>query len=619
MKQTDSVLIRERVSKFYLYLISFLGLFVVISSLFSFQSPSEPFIFLLLAIFIGVTEYSPVPVGKVVSALSFPLVYAMNEKFGIHTTIVAYACIMVVVSLLLRRPVRMVLFNPALLVISLALAKLFTHELSFVIVTGAEMPILLHKLTILFIFTAFYYLFNNIIIDLMLFIRPQLYTWRHWRQKTVPIALVASFSFLYASLMEMLGSQNRGASDVFTFLFFFSPLIAISLIGSSYVRIQKEKNRLKGLFSITTELNRILPSGKLNQIKGVLRGFLETGACALWMKANGDWTLLMKDGRVHADVPFSSEMQAQFEGISQTVVFPNRKLGKVPGDEFFDDVIRCLVYCPLLVENEMVGIFAVGRSRTTSFTPEEVQSLATLANQLASLLKTRILISEQEKRVILEERNRIAREIHDGIAQSLAGAVFQLESAQRKYIDKPKEMKHAVEESTRKLRVSLRDVRKSIYALRPYPTERLGLKQAIMEKVQSLKQEYGLEIGYHERGRPEQLGLMVEKVIFDTVQESLQNIVKHAKANKIEILLSYQRDHTLLKVMDDGVGFSLFETMIKAKHEPHYGILHMNEQAEKLGATLQIDSRPGKGTEIMLLIPKLEERGEENDPGYVSG
>ena len=96
------------------------------------------------------------------------------------------------------------------------------------------------------------------------------------------------------------------------------------------------------------------------------------------------------------------------------------------------------------------------------------------------------------------------------------------------------------------------------------------------------------------RGRSRKLSFTKERVIFDTLQESLQNIIKNLKADKVDILLSYQREHVLLKVKDNGIGFSLFESMIKAKHEPHYGILHMNEQAEQLGAALQIDSSQEK-------------------------
>ncbi|MBW9235206.1 hypothetical protein JQK62_23925, partial [Leptospira santarosai] len=96
-------------------------------------------------------------------------------------------------------------------------------------------------------------------------------------------------------------------------------------------------------------------------------------------------------------------------------------------------------------------------------------------------------------------------------------------------------------------------------------------------------------------------------------QESVQNAIKHSKAKKIEILLSYQKEHALLKVRDDGVGFSLFQAMLKARKEPHFGILHMNEAAEKIHASLQVDSREGEGTEITLTVPKMGIEGGESD------
>jgi two-component system, NarL family, sensor histidine kinase DegS len=113
---------------------------------------------------------------------------------------------------------------------------------------------------------------------------------------------------------------------------------------------------------------------------------------------------------------------------------------------------------------------------------------------------------------------------------------------------------------------------------------------------------------------------MVEKVLFETFQECLQNVVKHSRAEHVDILLSYQAKHVLLRVKDDGLGFSLMDAMIKAKHEPHYGILTMNEQAKKLGATLHIETSIGKGTEIKLIIPNLElGEGSIYDSHSISG
>ena len=91
-----------------------------------------------------------------------------------------------------------------------------------------------------------------------------------------------------------------------------------------------------------------------------------------------------------------SEILRAFEKLSKNLVFNDWKIGTAPGDEIFDSVIRSLVYFPLIVNDELVGMFA-GKSRNAGFFPEDVQSLATFSNQLANVVKTRILISEQKK------------------------------------------------------------------------------------------------------------------------------------------------------------------------------------------------------------------------------
>ncbi|MDM5153435.1 GAF domain-containing sensor histidine kinase [Bacillus sp. DX1.1] len=609
MKKVDSIFMTERVASFYLYFISFLGLISISISLFEFQIPSHPTILVLLLIFMGIAEYFPVRFWRGFSSLNFPIFYAMSWQFGTNITVIALVFVTLIIHLLRRSPMERILFNGTQHALSLILAEWCSNECMSLLVSGMNMPVLYEKLTFLLLFSMFFSFFNNLFYDLLMVLLPQPYSIRQWYKKTVTVFLCETFCLFYAALMHILDSQYSVEINEITVLFFFFPLAAISVISSFSVRIRIEKERLYELFLITTEISRGLSGGNLKHIKQSLKGFFGIQAYVIWTKDDGDWNLLLKDGKLKSDISNYSDIYGAFEEISKNVVFNDWKAGMAPGDEVFDDVIRSIAYFPLIVNNELVGMFVAGKSRNAGFFPEDVQSLATFSNQLANVVKTRILISEQEKRMILEERNRIAREIHDGIAQALAGVIFQLESAQKKYCDKPIEMQQVVEKSIRKLRSSLGEIRYSIYALKPYPTQQLGLKQAIASKIKSLKQEYELDIRFNERGHSRTLSFSKERAIFDTFQESLQNIVKHAKAEKVNVLLSYQREHVLLKVKDNGIGFSLFESMVKTKCEPHYGILHMNEQAEQLGATLQIDSSVGKGTEITLLIPDSQTRG----------
>ncbi|XKE73957.1 GAF domain-containing sensor histidine kinase [Cytobacillus firmus] len=616
MKKMDSITRRERIASFYIYTISFLGVIAVIFSIFKSEMPSEPITLLLLAVFMGITEYFPIRIGRGGVTLSLTLIYPMSWEFGIHITVVACVCAMVFTHTLRRLPMQRTLFNCTQFAFSIILAEWVSSKcISFF--TEMNLPVLYEELISFLIFTIFFCLINTLLYDLLMVLLPQPYSLEQWYKKNILLFLSASFCLSYASLIYIIEHRYQGELDGVTVLFFFFPLVAICILSSFIRQIRIEKERLYNLFSVTTELSHGLSSRNLHKMKQTLQGFLGIQAYALWTKEEGDWMLLLKDGKVHSNR--SSSSNPNFEEISETFVAADWKTGMAPGDEIFEDVIRSLVYLPLKVNHELVGMFVAGKSRGASFIPEDIQSLSTFANQLGSLLKTRSLVSEQEKRMILEERNRLAREIHDGIAQVLAGVIFQLESSLRQSADQSGNMEQAVDKSIKKLRNSLGEVRYSIYALKPYPTQRLGLKQAIANKIQSIKQDYDLAIKYHERGRSRPLSFTKERVIFDTLQESLQNIVKHAKADEVDILLSYQREHVLLKVKDNGVGFSLFESMIKTKHEPHYGILNMNEQAEQLGATLQIDSSIGKGTEITLLIPDSETKEGYHDSSIISG
>ncbi|UAL50545.1 GAF domain-containing sensor histidine kinase [Metabacillus dongyingensis] len=618
MEKIDSISMREHFASFYIYSISFLGLIAVITSIFMSEKTSEPIILFLLAVFIGIIEYFPIRIGRGGITLSLTLIYPMNWEFGIHITVIACVCAMVFTHTLRRLPMQRTLFNSTQLALSITLAEWLSNQCISFFITEMNLHVLYEDLISLLLFTVFFCSINTLSYDLLMVLLPQPYTREQWHKKNILVFLSASFCLFYAYLIYILDHRYHGEMDGITVLFFFFPLVAICIISSFSRQIRIEKERLYNLFSITTELSHGLSAGNLHQMKQSLKGFLGIQAYALWAKDEGNWQLLLKDGKVHSNISSSPDLQ-NFEEIAQTFVVTDWKKGMAPGDEVFEDVIRSLVYLPLKVNHELVGMFVAGKSRGASFITEDIQSLATFANHLGSLLKTRSLVSEQEKRIILEERNRLAREIHDGIAQVLAGVIFHLESAQKQSKDQSGNMEQVVDKSIKKLRKSLGEVRYSIYALKPYPTQRLGLKQAIDNKIQSIKQEYDLAIKYHERGRSRTLSFSKERVIFDTLQESLQNIVKHAKADKVDILLSYQREHVLLKVKDNGIGFSLFESMIKTKHEPHYGILHMNEQAEQLGATLQIDSSPGKGTEITLLIPDSEKREEYHDSNIISG
>ncbi|MDQ0351492.1 signal transduction histidine kinase [Alkalibacillus filiformis] len=275
--------------------------------------------------------------------------------------------------------------------------------------------------------------------------------------------------------------------------------------------------------------------------------------------------------------------------------------------------MRSFIYAPLRLDNESLGMIVLAKSRPKSFIDADKNVLATLANQIAATLKTRNLVKEQQEKHILEERNRIARNIHDGIAQNLAASILQLESSKRMLHNEPSNSEHYLNRCMDHLRTTLWEVRNSIYTLKPAQKNQAGLIPAIHKKLRSFEQETEISIQFNLKGKPYPVSTMVERTIFDIFQESAQNSIKHSNAKNIIITLYYNTDEILLTISDDGVGFSLFHEMIKAESEPHFGILQMNEIAEKISAYLDIRSKENEGTTISLSIPKLESEVVSHD------
>ena len=608
---------RENYAKIYMIFISILGWTVVGYSLLIIEPTDEIAILLLLTAFLALIEYFPIQLLRGSTTITFPFIFVMQELFGISYPIIIYVTIVLIINILRERPLRIVLFNPAQLAVSVFLANYIIKQTTITQILATNSEFLTAILTY-GLFVALFFMINNLIVDFVLLIRPQPYPFYMFKAKTLTELGSAFISLLYGIVMVFLGGR---IVDVFSLFFFFSPLVAVSLLYSVISTLENEKKRLNALFAITTGVNKKIHSTEwIETFKNTFSQIVDVQALMLWVKENDVWKILYYDGRVTPKDALTGEALARFDGKKQPIVYQDRvkKLG--PIDEFFKKDMKAFVYSPMVVEDETIGMLVVAKSRARSFGDDEIHSIATLSNQLAVAVKTRFLIEEKEKRIILEERNRIARGIHDGVAQTLAGAVMKLETAERKFNRNPEETRKLIVESMDKLRLSLREVRESIYELRPYPTERVGLSAAIEKRIEMVKSEYNIKFSFDIRGQEVPLSSMVEKELFDIFQESLQNTIKHAKATEIEILLSYQKEHIVLKIKDNGVGFSLFQAMVKAQNNPHFGILNMNDAAEKINATLQIDSKEGEGTDITLTVPKMGlEGGSTIDQAYAGG
>ena len=202
------------------------------------------------------------------------------------------------------------------------------------------------------------------------------------------------------------------------------------------------------------------------------------------------------------------------------------------------------------------------------------------------------------------ERERLYRDVHDGPAQVLANAIFEVEYLERITERAPAEVRQTLKTELANLkgqfRGSLDSVRAMIYDLRPPELTELGLAEAIRNYASEWEARCGIKVASQLDLKDTGLTPMEELAVYRVMQEALQNVHKHAHASAVGMAWSRSNDSWVLHVTDDGMGFDLVKA---ARHKKSVGLLSMRERAELIGGSLQIQSTPGKGTAVTLLLP----------------
>jgi two-component system sensor histidine kinase DegS len=203
------------------------------------------------------------------------------------------------------------------------------------------------------------------------------------------------------------------------------------------------------------------------------------------------------------------------------------------------------------------------------------------------------------------ERSRLAQEVHDGPAQALSNAIFQVEYIER-VLDEDARMAHNELRFLRELlRRELGEVRTFISQLRPPLLDELGLDGSIMDAVESMAALTGATVSTELRAPGELLSPSQQTAVLRIVQEALQNVRKHAGSSRTVVSTRFEKPNWILEVSDDGRGFD--PSTVAARGRRNFGLQFMRERAELTGARFEVRSRPGAGTVVWLSIPVGEE------------
>ncbi len=306
------------------------------------------------------------------------------------------------------------------------------------------------------------------------------------------------------------------------------------------------------------------------------------------------------------NIPFTQTLLKQKEMITvpDTLLYPG--LWFLPEDAF----VRSWLAIPLLAGEQVVGICMLEHLCPSFFNPDLVHWATALTGQAAVAMQNAWLFDqvrdgrEQQQalsRRLVEvqenERHYIARELHDEAGQALASMMIGLH-----HLEKDSGDPQAVIEHSRELKQIAEDVLEELHRLavdlRPASLDHLGLEAALRQHAETVAAQHGLNIQFEAVGKIERLPGEIETAIYRIAQEALTNVVRHAQASRVGILLE-RRDETIVIVVEDnGIGFDP-----QTLRSNQLGILGMHERANMLGGKVSIESAPGKGSTIVLEVP----------------
>ncbi|GAB3057521.1 sensor histidine kinase [Virgibacillus ainsalahensis] len=235
---------------------------------------------------------------------------------------------------------------------------------------------------------------------------------------------------------------------------------------------------------------------------------------------------------------------------------------------------------------------------------EKIQNQAEYSQRLATVRANEREKSLQE--IVVQERNRLARELHDSVSQQLFAASMMMSAINESNPPENKEMKKQLQMVEKMIHQSQLEMRALLLHLRPVALKGKSLKEGVEELLIELTQKVPMEIGWKVEDFTVDKG--VEDQLFRILQEAVSNTLRHAKASNFHVMLIERDETVILRTVDNGVGFDM-ETVKTSS----YGLQNMQERAYEVGGTFKVISLPNEGTRLEVKVPFLRKEGEEVD------
>lgn len=279
---------------------------------------------------------------------------------------------------------------------------------------------------------------------------------------------------------------------------------------------------------------------------------------------------------------------------------------------------RTIICIPLRTGFQIFGAMVIGAEQSFEFTKDQLKLYNAVADQAVIALQNAQLYQrlEQEKQRLIqadeEARKELARDLHDGPTQTIAAIAMRVNFIRSLISRDPGQALEELEKVENLAKRTSQEIRGMLFTLRPLVLETQGLGPAVESIISKLRESDNMKIQLQGANHGELLNKAAQSVVFSIVEEALGNARKYAKSSKVQVRFWQEEDLFVARVQDDGVGFDTAAVNANYSTRGSLGMVNMQERAERIDGSLRIDSAPGKGTMVTLVVPLQKNSAQAN-------
>jgi signal transduction histidine kinase len=302
----------------------------------------------------------------------------------------------------------------------------------------------------------------------------------------------------------------------------------------------------------------------------------------IWQTLNSRQSIIVPD--ILEETPLAQAVRTVMGDLRETIFY----------------YVHTWMAVPLILRDRVIGMLVLTSNQEHAFTERHATLALAIANQAAVAIENARLYEQAQDLAALEERQKLARELHDSVSQILYGISLGVHTARTLLDRDPGLVAEPLDDVLSLAKAGLAEMRALIFELRPESLETEGLVSALAKQAAALHARHDIPIETDLCAEPE-LPLKVKQELYRVAQEALHNTIKHAQASQVYIRLDQTAEAIFLEIRDNGAGFDTQESF-----PGHLGLLSMRERLEKIGGELSIESSPGQGTHVHAQVPMSE-------------